>query len=119
MAGLLPQRPHEKSPPLRATTLEVAKGFIRTGLGRMRINEDLWSENYPFECDMSNHHMGGARMSETSDTGVVDRDCKVHGTENLFVAGSAVFPTCGNVNPTFTIVQLAVRLADKLGEETA
>jgi choline dehydrogenase-like flavoprotein len=63
--------------------------------------------------------MGGARMSDTPATGVVDSDCRVHGAANLFVAGSAVFPTCGHANPTFTIVQLALRLADHLITEAA
>jgi len=38
----------------------------------------------------------------------------VHGIKNLFVAGSSVFPTIGRVNPTLTIVALAIRLADYL-----
>jgi choline dehydrogenase-like flavoprotein len=63
-----------------------------------------------------NHHMGGTRMSSSSATGVVDADCKVHGLSNLFVAGSSVFPSSGAANPTLTIVQLALRLADRLGE---
>ena len=33
---------------------------------------------------------------------------------NLFIAGSAVFPTSGQANPTLTIVALALRLADEL-----
>ncbi len=103
---------------LREASLDVARAFIRTGLGRMRVNPLLWEAEYPFECDMSNHHMGGARMSDTVETGVVDRNCKVHGTENLFVAGSAVFTTSGHANPTFTIVQLALRLADRLDQQT-
>ena len=45
---------------------------------------------------------------------MVDADCRVHGTANLFVAGSSVFPTAGNANPTLTIVALALRLADHL-----
>ena len=45
-------------------------------------------------------------------TGVVDRDGRVHGIENLYVAGSSVFPTAGWANPTLTIVALALRLAD-------
>src|SRR5581483_7778370 len=46
--------------------------------------------------------------------GVVDRDCRVHGMANLFVAGSSVFPTAGAAPPTLTIVALALRLADHL-----
>jgi len=43
--------------------------------------------------------------------GVVDADCRVHGVENLFIAGSSVFPTGGSDTPTITIVALALRLA--------
>lgn len=60
------------------------------------------------------HHIGTTRMSESPRTGVVDRNCRVHGYSNLYVAGSSVFPTSGWANPTFTIVALAHRLAEKL-----
>lgn len=46
--------------------------------------------------------------------GVVDQNCTVHGIHNLHVAGSSVFPTCGNDMPTLTIVALALRLADHI-----
>ena len=62
----------------------------------------------------AHHHIGTTRMSADSTTGVVDPDCRVWGTENVFVAGSSVFPTSGFANPTFTIVALALRLADRL-----
>ena len=42
------------------------------------------------------------------------RPCKVFGIGNLYVAGSSVFATAGHCNPTFTIVQLRLRLADHL-----
>ena len=48
-------------------------------------------------------------------SGVVDRDGKVFGVNNLYVAGSAVFPTSSQANPTLTIVAMALRLADHLG----
>jgi choline dehydrogenase-like flavoprotein len=38
----------------------------------------------------------------------------VHGLRNLYVAGSAVFPTSGYANPTLTVVALALRLAEYL-----
>ena len=46
--------------------------------------------------------------------GVVDENCRVHEAENLYVAGSSVFPSAGFANPTLTIVALAIRLADHL-----
>ncbi len=48
--------------------------------------------------------------------GVVDVDCRVFGTDNLYVAGSSVFPTVGYANPTLMIVALALRLATHLGQ---
>ncbi len=62
------------------------------------------------------HLMGTTRMETDGNPGVVDRDCRVIGTSNLFVAGSSVFPTTGFANPTFTIAALALRLAQHLGE---
>ena len=60
------------------------------------------------------HHSGTARMAADPKQGVVDADCRVHGVSNLYVAGSAVFPTHGYATPTLTIVALALRLADHL-----
>jgi choline dehydrogenase-like flavoprotein len=58
--------------------------------------------------------MGTTRMALDPRRGVVDQDCRVHGVENLYIAGSSVFPTCGFANPTLTIVELALRLVDHL-----
>lgn len=60
------------------------------------------------------HHMGTTRMSADPRHGVVDADCRVHSVENLYIAGSSVFATGGYANPTFTLVTLALRLADTL-----
>ena len=56
------------------------------------------------------------RMSDDPATGVVDRNCRVHGIANLYIGGSSVFATPGFQNPTYTIVQLALRLGDHLAE---
>jgi choline dehydrogenase-like flavoprotein len=58
-------------------------------------------------------------MADDPKRGVVDRNCKVHGVENLYVAGSSVFPTSAASNPTLTIVALALRLAKHIKEELA
>lgn len=60
----------------------------------------------------ASHHMGTTRMGVNPIYSVVNEDCRVHGIENLFIAGSSVFPTSGHANPTATIIALTVRLAD-------
>ena len=60
------------------------------------------------------HHMGTTRMSDSPFSGVVDRNCRLHEMENVYVAGSSVFPTGGWSFPTLTIAALAIRLADEL-----
>lgn len=60
------------------------------------------------------HHMGGVRLHESPDHGVVDPDLRCHGTANLYACSSAVFPPSGWSNPTLTIVALAAKLAAHL-----
>lgn len=64
-------------------------------------------------------HMCTTRMSSDPRTGVVDADCRVHGMTNLYIGGSSTFATAGFAKPTFTIVQLALRLGDHLGTTLA
>lgn len=63
------------------------------------------------------HHIGTTRMALDPSSGVVDRDCRVFGIANLYVASSSVFPTSGFSNPTLTIIALALRIADRLRGE--
>ena len=66
------------------------------------------------------HHIGTTRMHRDPSRGAVDEHCRVHGTSNLYVAGSSVFPTGGWAPPTLTVVALALRLADTVaGRATA
>ena len=43
---------------------------------------------------------------------VVDRDLRSHDHPNLFLLGSAVFPTSATANPTLTIAALSLRAVD-------
>jgi choline dehydrogenase-like flavoprotein len=91
----------------------IGREFGALGIGRLLINiED--DGQWPEVISGGNHHMGTTRMHENPKHGVVDRNCRVHGIDNLFVAGSSVFPTSGSANPTLSLVALAVRLADHL-----
>jgi len=60
------------------------------------------------------HHLGTTRMGTDPRTSVVNPDCRLHGVENVFMAGGSVFPTSGCANPTYTMVALAIRLTEHL-----
>jgi len=92
----------------------VAIEFGRLGLGRVHISALPDGDAWPGTLIGSRHHMGTTRMSDNPRTGVVDANCRVHGTDNLYIAGSSVFPGSGFSNPTLTIVALALRLGDEL-----
>lgn len=91
----------------------------RAGLGRLWVPLDDDGRFAPPSTRGGCHHLGTTRMSADPRTGVVDADCRVHGLDNLFIAGSSVYPTGGYVNPTLTLVALAHRLAAHLKERTA
>lgn len=60
------------------------------------------------------HPSGTTRMADSAHRGVVDANGQVHGMERLYIVGTSVFPTQGHVNPTLTLVALAIRLADQI-----
>lgn len=101
----------------REFALEMARYLAAQDVGRLRL--DPWvlddAGDYPKDDELAGyHHMGGTRMADSPAEGVTDRDCRVFGTENLFVAGSSLFASGGHANPTQTILGLALRLADHL-----
>jgi choline dehydrogenase-like flavoprotein len=106
---------------IRVCALEVAKHYARREFGRFKLDEWLLQEDATIPTVDSgkhhvggHHHMGTTRMGVSANGGVVDGNCRVFGHDNLYVAGSSVFRTGGQANPTFTIVQLALRLGDHL-----
>jgi choline dehydrogenase-like flavoprotein len=94
----------------------AASELARLGLGRTRLEPWIESDSQDLSTALSPtyHFLGGTRMASDSAKGVVDRTCKVHSVDNLYIAGSSVFPSGGHINPTLTIVALAARLADHL-----
>jgi len=60
------------------------------------------------------HQLGGAIISDDPRIGIVDRNCDVHGLENLSVVAGCVFPSGSQANPTLTVMALASRLADRI-----
>lgn len=63
------------------------------------------------------HLMGTTRMGNDAADSVTDGYGRAHDHENLFIAGSSLFPTSGTANPTLTIAALSLRTADHLMSE--
>jgi choline dehydrogenase-like flavoprotein len=96
----------------------LAEDFKQSGAGTF----DFDPASVEFEMTRygayGGHHIGTARMGTNPATSVVDAQCRVHGVDNLYIAGSATFPTSSQANPTLTIVALALRLAERLRKES-
>jgi choline dehydrogenase-like flavoprotein len=101
---------------LRRALVLLGSELGASGIARAWIPGD--SSRFVWRPSPGGHHMGTTRMGTDPAVSVVDGDCRAHQVENLFIAGSSVFPTGGEANPTLTIVALAHRLADTL-ERTA
>jgi choline dehydrogenase-like flavoprotein len=97
----------------RSTLKELGRQMLAARTGMVRLLHKSRAE-WLSVMDWGNHHMGTTRMHRDPRQGVVDADMKVHGIGNLYIAGSAVFPTYGASNPTLNLLALVLRLADHL-----
>ncbi len=90
--------------------------FRQMDLGRLEMKPWLTNDDPLTEHDLAGnyHFIGTTRMANSPKDGVVDANCRIHGIENLYIAGASVFPTGGHANPTLTIVALSIRLADHI-----
>lgn len=107
--------------PIVRTHEHLADWLAETGLGELiwhARREERGTRVMELAGD-GVHQIGSARMAESPRRGVVDRDCRVFGSCNLFLAGSAVFPTSGQANPTLTALALGIRTARVIAAEAA
>jgi choline dehydrogenase-like flavoprotein len=98
------------------TCVLIAQEISRAGVADVSLDPPIEDGEWPDSfCDEGTwHHIGTTRMHDSPKLGVVDRNCRVHGIENLYISGSSVFPTAGGSFPTITIVALALRLSDHI-----
>lgn len=70
------------------------------------MTEGVWL-NYGHPC-------GTCVSGLDPSTSIVDKDCKLHDVDNLYVVDSSFMPTSGGANPSLTIAANALRVADKI-----
>lgn len=113
---------HWQLTPLERTSIRKLYEVIgaqagKANIGRVRMLEWLHNEQdsaWPSQLGGGWHHMGTTRMHDNPKQGVTDRNCKVHGINNLYIAGSSCFTTAGTANPTLTLIALTLRLSAHL-----
>ena len=104
---------------VRGTLDVLAEEFAHSGVAHFAYDADTLEQDLMRFGAYGGHHLGTARMGHNPHTSVVNADCQVHGVHNLFVAGSAVFPTSSQANPTLTLIALALRLGGTLAQRLA
>lgn len=70
--------------------------------------EQFWS---------GHHHLGTCRMGQDIHDSVVDSFGAVHETSGLYICGGATFTTVTPLQPTLTMVALAIRSAGRIAKE--
>ncbi|MBV1906286.1 MAG: GMC family oxidoreductase [Pseudomonadales bacterium] len=94
--------------------LKVAKYIVDKGVAVMK---QMGAHSYygnAFTSPTANLMAGGLRFGKHAHSSALDADCRVHGTDNLFVTDGSFMPNGGSVTPTWTIYANAFRIADKI-----
>ena len=112
-----PVRKDEWGIPLPRTTLKFHQNERRMWAFLAPIGEELMREAgadhvWSTVAGRPSRWAGGARMGDDRETSVVNGWCQAHDAENLFIVGSAVFPTVAGYAATPTIGALAYRTSD-------
>ena len=88
---------------------QIEQAFAKAGIADFRYLQGEFDKSLA-GADSGGHHMGTTRMHSSPSYGVVDENCKVNDMDNLYIAGSSVFPSAGYANPILTVVAMAIRL---------
>ena len=62
------------------------------------------------------HQNGTIRFGDDPKTSALDRNCRAHEVDNLYVVDASFFPSSGAVNPALTIIANALRVGDHIRE---
>lgn len=103
---------------LDRTLTIIADEIENAGIANVKLDPAIEGGPWPASLEKEGtwHHMGTTRMHDSPKHGVVDQHGKVHGLNNLYIAGSSVFPTAGANFPTITIAALSFKLAQHIDQ---
>lgn len=88
--------------------LSVKAKKLLTALGAKNISSSVSG------APSTNLMAGGCRFGNDPSSSVLNKDCRAHEVDNLYVTDGSFMPTGGSVPYTFTIYANAFRVADKI-----
>ncbi len=98
--------------------LKVKLKEIFTKLGELDPDfKDVKWGGYDLDVSGMSHQNGTLRFGTDPKTSVLDKNCKAHDLENVYVVDASFFPSCGAFNPALTIAANALRVGDHLINE--
>ncbi|QAX32119.1 GMC oxidoreductase [Leisingera sp. NJS204] len=94
----------------------LAAALAASGLARLQYDVPPQEQPQAIRASAMDgyHQTGMARMGRDPRDSVVDGDCRVHGVQGLYLAGSAIFRSSGAAQPTQSIAAFSMRLARHL-----
>jgi choline dehydrogenase-like flavoprotein len=101
---------------LKRTLELLSTELTRSKVAQLEFDQSTLAYDLTRYGAYGGHHIGTARMGADTRSSVVDAQCRVHSVANLFIAGSAVFPTSSQANPTLTLIALSLRLSRTLSK---
>lgn len=99
--------------------LKVAQYIVNKGVEVMQQMGATQAYGNAFTAPTSNLIAGGLRFGHDPRTSALDADCRVHGTDNVFVSDGSFMPNGGSITPTWTIYANSFRVADKIKAQLA
>ena len=93
---------------------KVAQYLVDKGVEVMRQMGADNAYGNAFSSPTSNLIAGGLRFGHDPKKSALDKDCRVHGADNLFVTDGSFMPNGGSITPTWTIYANAFRVADQM-----
>jgi choline dehydrogenase-like flavoprotein len=108
---------HYESTAFDHETYSFARQLFDRFMAATGADEGKFPRDASRDFTSGHHHMGTCRMGLDVGDSVVDQFGKIHGTANLFVIGGSSFVSPGAVNPTLTMVALAIRTADYIVDQ--
>ena len=100
-------------------TVEVARAVVQKAVAWLEEAGAFrtWINVPGLELSGGQHQAGTCRMGRDPKTSVVDRNCRIHEADNIYLADASVHVTNGGFNPALTILANSYRVAAAIVKE--